>query len=147
MRRLLLSYSFAISLLAAFITPFILDNVFSGVNIIAEGQLPAAIGVCFALFWITTLVVGVKFVPPGDAEEAPWTEDENDTSRESGTVKWFNVTKGFGFITRDQGDDVFVHFRSIRGKGHRSLLEGQRVRFTVTESDKGMQAEDVSVVS
>ena len=76
----------------------------------------------------------------------PWIEDEDDASRESGTVKWFNVTKGFGFITRDQGDDVFVHFRSIRGKGHRSLLEGQRVRFAVTESDKGMQAEDVSVV-
>ncbi len=145
MRRLLLSYSFAISLVAAVTAPFILDNVIAGANLTA--QLPISIGVCFVLFWIATLVVGVKFVPQGDAEEAPWVEDENDASRESGTVKWFNVTKGFGFITRDQGDDVFVHFRSIRGKGHRSLLEGQRVRFTVTESDKGMQAEDVSVVS
>ncbi|MEH6824086.1 MAG: cold-shock protein, partial [Motiliproteus sp.] len=73
-------------------------------------------------------------------------DDVND-DREGGVVKWFNVTKGFGFITRDQGDDVFVHFRSIRGSGHRSLNEGQRVKFEVVESDKGLQAEDVSVVA
>ncbi|MBP0048426.1 cold-shock protein [Marinobacterium sp. AK62] len=62
-------------------------------------------------------------------------------------VKWFNVSKGFGFITRDNGDDVFVHFRNIRGRGHRSLNEGQKVRFNVRESEKGLQAEDVSVVN
>ena len=65
--------------------------------------------------------------------------------RESGTVKWFNDAKGYGFIQRDQGEDVFVHFRAIRGEGHRSLQEGQRVEFLVTEGDKGLQAEDVSV--
>ncbi|HBD23918.1 MAG TPA: cold-shock protein [Oceanospirillaceae bacterium] len=144
MRKLLLSYSFIVSLVAAIATPFILESVITDINLTA--QLPITIGVLFVLFWVVSLVVGVKFVPQGDAEEANWVEDEDDPSRESGTVKWFNVTKGFGFITRDQGDDVFVHFRSIRGKGHRSLLEGQRVRFAVTESDKGMQAEDVSVV-
>lgn len=63
--------------------------------------------------------------------------------RESGKVKWFNATKGFGFITRDQGDDVFVHYRSIRGEGHRTLREGQSVEFVVTKGDKGLQAEDV----
>lgn len=68
-----------------------------------------------------------------------------DDNRETGTVKWFNVNKGFGFITRDQGDDIFVHFRSIRGRGHRTLRQGQRVRFLVKEGDKGLQAEDVSV--
>lgn len=73
-------------------------------------------------------------------------EDDSDDDREGGSVKWFNVTKGFGFITRDQGDDVFVHFRSIRGTGHRSLSEGQRVKFEVVKSDKGLQAEDVSIV-
>jgi CspA family cold shock protein len=66
--------------------------------------------------------------------------------REEGIVKWFNVSKGFGFITRDNDEDVFVHFRSIRGRGHRSLQEGQRVRFGVVESTKGLQAEDVTVV-
>lgn len=67
----------------------------------------------------------------------------DDSGRETGTVKWFNVTKGFGFITRDQGDDVFVHYRAIRGEGHRTLSEGQRVEFIVIEKDKGLQAEDV----
>ena len=65
------------------------------------------------------------------------------SGRESGTVKWFNAAKGFGFITRENGEDIFVHFRSIQGKGHRSLGEGQTVVFEVAESDKGLQAVDV----
>lgn len=73
-------------------------------------------------------------------------EDRSDF-RESGSVKWFNANKGFGFITRDSGDDVFVHFRSIRGDGHRVLKDGQRVEFEVTEGDKGLQAEDVAVAN
>ncbi|WP_299734447.1 cold shock domain-containing protein [uncultured Endozoicomonas sp.] len=71
---------------------------------------------------------------------------EEDSDREGGSVKWFNVTKGFGFITRDLGDDVFVHYRAIRGEGHRTLSEGQRVEFIVVEKDKGLQAEDVTAV-
>lgn len=63
--------------------------------------------------------------------------------QERGTVKWFNAAKGFGFITRESGEDIFVHFRSIQGKGHRSLGEGQAVIFSVTEGDKGLQAVDV----
>lgn len=66
--------------------------------------------------------------------------------REQGVVKWFNNSKGYGFITRDKGDDVFVHFRQIRGEGFRSLTDGQRVEFTVTEGQKGLQAEDVSPI-
>ena len=74
-------------------------------------------------------------------------EDEyEDDDREQGTVKWFNVSKGFGFITRENGDDVFVHFRNIRGRGHRSLSEGQQVKFHSRDSDKGLQAEDVSIL-
>lgn len=69
----------------------------------------------------------------------------SEEKRELGTVKWFNASKGFGFITRDSGDDVFVHFRSIRGKGHRVLRDGQRVNFLVSEGAKGLQAEDVAV--
>jgi len=67
-------------------------------------------------------------------------------AREKGTVKWFNNSKGFGFIQRDQGEDVFVHFRAIVGEGYRSLEEGQRVEFNVTQGQKGPQAEEVSVV-
>lgn len=66
--------------------------------------------------------------------------------RETGTVKWFNDNKGYGFIQREQGEDVFVHFRAIRGEGHRTLQEGQKVEFTVTEGQKGLQAEDVDAV-
>lgn len=66
--------------------------------------------------------------------------------REQGTVKWFNFNKGFGFITRENGEDIFVHFRSIRGKGRKSLPEGQRVEFVVTQGDKGLQAEDVEII-
>ena len=73
-------------------------------------------------------------------------EEDVEDGRERGVVKWFNVKKGFGFITWDEGEDVFVHFRSIRGQGHRSLTEGQRVKFTVVRGDKGPQAEDVSAV-
>ena len=65
-------------------------------------------------------------------------------NQERGTVKWFNAAKGFGFITRENGEDVFVHFRSIQGKGHRSLGEGQAVIFSVAEGDKGLQAVDVT---
>ena len=65
--------------------------------------------------------------------------------REFGLVKWFNASKGFGFITRENGDDIFVHFRSIRGDGHRVLRDGQRVEFSVSMGDKGLQADDVAV--
>lgn len=71
-------------------------------------------------------------------------DSHQGVGREAGNVKWFNANKGFGFITRDNGDDVFVHFRSIRGDGHRVLKDGQRVEFEVTEGDKGLQAEDVA---
>lgn len=63
--------------------------------------------------------------------------------REEGTVKWFNVSKGFGFITKENGDEIFVHFRSIQGEGRRSLRDGQTVSFVEAQSDKGPQAEDV----
>ncbi len=67
--------------------------------------------------------------------------------RETGTVKWFNATKGYGFITRDSGGDVFVHYSAINSKGYRSLEEGQRVQFEIIEGKKGLQAQDVNVVA
>lgn len=66
--------------------------------------------------------------------------------RQTGTVKWFNDRKGFGFIIPQSGEDVFVHFRSIRGEGHRTLYEGQDVTFGVEENGKGLQAEDVEIL-
>ena len=129
------------SAIAAVAAPFILQSV----TVLPDEAMLATIVTVFVLCLGCSLLIAVNgsagTVTPDYDDEA----DENDT-RESGTVKWFNVTKGFGFITRDQGDDVFVHFRSIRGTGHRSLSEGQRVKFEVVKSDKGLQAEDVSIV-
>ena len=64
----------------------------------------------------------------------------------TGTVKFFNNEKGFGFISREQGDDVFVHFSNIQGSGYRSLDEGQRVEFDVAPGRKGEEAQNVRVV-
>ena len=64
----------------------------------------------------------------------------------TGTVKWFNDAKGFGFIEQESGADVFAHFSAITGDGHKSLAEGQRVEFTVTQGPKGPQAENIVAV-
>jgi CspA family cold shock protein len=68
------------------------------------------------------------------------------SNRETGTVKWFNGGKGYGFITREQGEDVFVHYSAIQSQGFRSLEEGQRVEFEVEKGRKGLQAVNVTVV-
>ncbi|MGX7059380.1 cold-shock protein [Vagococcus humatus] len=63
---------------------------------------------------------------------------------EQGTVKWFNAEKGFGFIQRENGDDVFVHFSAIQGEGFKTLEEGQSVSFDIEETDRGPQAANVT---
>ena len=68
------------------------------------------------------------------------------TEKEQGTVKWFNGGKGYGFIQRAEGEDVFVHFNAIVGDGFRNLEEGQRVEFNVVQGQKGLQAADVVVI-
>ncbi len=106
-----------------------------------------------ALLFLAAACV-VSFLTTGKSSSQPVLDEGDDDDeemagddeREAGTVKWFNVNKGFGFITRENGEDIFVHFRSIRGRGHRSLRQGQPVRFSVTEGDKGLQAENVSVL-
>lgn len=65
---------------------------------------------------------------------------------EQGTVKWFNANKGYGFIKRDSGEDVFVHYRAIQGEGFKSLDEGDRVQFEVQQGPKGLQAASVQKV-
>lgn len=66
---------------------------------------------------------------------------------EEGTVKWFNPNKGFGFIVRDSGGEVFVHYRSIQGSGRRVLNEGQRVRFQLADTERGVQADRVEILA
>jgi CspA family cold shock protein len=67
--------------------------------------------------------------------------------KEKGTVKWFNAAKGFGFIQRESGEDVFVHFSAIAMPGYRSLDEGAQVEFSVKRGPKGLQAEDVTLAT
>jgi CspA family cold shock protein len=68
------------------------------------------------------------------------------SEKQTGTVKWFNDEKGYGFIARDGGADLFVHFSAIAGSGRRTLAEGQRVQFTVGEGQKGPRAENVEAI-
>lgn len=65
--------------------------------------------------------------------------------RETGTVKWFNASKGYGFLTKEDGSDIFVHFSSINTEGFKTLKEGQKVEFEVSDGDKGPQAQNVTV--
>jgi CspA family cold shock protein len=70
--------------------------------------------------------------------------EKSITLKEQGTVKWFNASKGFGFIQRQSGEDVFVHFSAIQSEGYKSLNEGQAVEFEVTTGPKGLQASNVT---
>ena len=74
------------------------------------------------------------------------TEESTEESRETGTVKWFSDRKGYGFITREEGKDVFVHFSGIRAGGPRSLGEGDKVEFTIETDDRGPRATDLTVI-
>jgi CspA family cold shock protein len=124
-----------------------------------SGQLPSPL--LFAAFCAATVITALlptggaassaDAQPATPAQQAP-TRPKTSTraaaagDREQGEVKWFNVSKGFGFIVKDDGEEIFVHFRSIRGEGRRSLRDGQRVSFVVTQSEKGPQAEDVEAL-
>jgi len=140
-----------------FIKIFIISVIFTGIATLASfhiqsGQASSVMQSASMLFsmdklplWLTSFisilaacVLAVNLSGSSDASASV------GAGQEVGTVKWFNAAKGFGFITRENGDDIFVHFRSIQGKGHRSLGEGQRVVFSLAEGDKGLQAVDVS---
>jgi CspA family cold shock protein len=130
--------SLIISIFVAAIAVMI--HVGSPVAPLDSQHLPLLVTMVIAVFTgiLLTLLIG-------PSTQASYDTVENDEF-ELGTVKWFNVKKGYGFITRDQGDDVFVHFRNISGTGRRSISEGQRVEFKVTTGDKGLQADEVSTV-
>lgn len=98
----------------------------------------------WAISFLSILIAAFLSVKATSSSNAHSNSPAVRKGQERGTVKWFNAAKGFGFITRENGEDVFVHFRSIQGKGHRSLGEGQTVMFSVAEGEKGLQAIDVS---
>ena len=117
-------------------------------NALPDLMLSAAF--CIATI-ATVLLTGLPAAQSGGSQrdQAPAHKSSSSSAsgpREEGNVKWFNVSKGFGFITLDNDEEIFVHFRSIRGEGRRSLRDGQRVSFVVADSDKGPQAEDVEAL-
>lgn len=96
-------------------------------------------------YWAVGLFSAVLSRLAGDKFPLSLPQSKADT--EEGAVKWFNVNKGYGFIVRDNGGEIFVHYRGIKGRGHRMLSEGQRVRFRVAQTDKGPQADHVEPLS
>lgn len=107
------------------------------------GGQPAILVSLLTALIAVLLHLAISFYTSSPASASAPSQSYDMTNRDTGTVKWFNTSKGFGFISRDSGDDIFVHFRAIRGEGHRVLVEGQRVEFSVMNRDKGLQAEDV----
>ncbi|PWB32007.1 cold-shock protein [Pseudomonas sp. SDI] len=118
----------------------VLAVVLQSVTLLATPELGTLPALACALL-AALLHLAAAFSKPARARSPAPSYDMS--KRDTGTVKWFNTSKGFGFISRDSGDDIFVHFRAIRGEGHRVLVEGQRVEFSVMNRDKGLQAEDV----
>lgn len=131
-KRILLSI--VIGLIAYEITKFLLDG-----GIAIPATTPE---ISLMLLFMATSFVSLMAASSPMLGGTAGAADSDD--RELGTVKWFNVRKGYGFITRDMGEDVFVHFRNIEGKGKRAINEGERVSFIVTTGDKGPQADKVT---
>lgn len=138
--------SCVVSLLLALPAPWLIDLCVqwlgeqAPVQTSTQGYL-VIVAAVFVLILVATLVVGALGTPSTGQIEI------EDDGREIGEVKWFNVNKGYGFITRDTGEDVFVHFRAIRGHGHRTLAEGQKVKYHTSRNDRGLQADDVTVIT
>jgi CspA family cold shock protein len=145
---------------AAIITSLVIAAVISSGLVLAQGgSLPDwPLLIAFAVACIASALIaragGTTSPAPAHSNTAHADDEaedyeahsDNDGERVQGNVKWFNVSKGYGFITLDDGDEIFVHFRSIRGEGRRSLRDGQRVSLRVAQSDKGPQAEDVEAI-
>ncbi|MCY1397864.1 cold shock domain protein CspD [compost metagenome] len=126
----------------------VLAVVLQTLTLLAQLEMAGQPATSFSLLSAVAAVLlhlAISFYPTRRNSSAAPSYDMSN--RDTGTVKWFNTSKGFGFISRDSGDDIFVHFRAIRGEGHRVLVEGQRVEFSVMNRDKGLQAEDVIAAS
>ncbi|WP_372966242.1 cold-shock protein [Marinobacter sp.] len=163
-----------IAIPAPFVLGLLMTATPEPLKLLALGEVLEALGsqggimaylmafVVFAIVgFVAVLVAGKQSAPATRAQNRPVRasqqesdyDDEDDfddntpEGDEEGTVKWFNVKKGFGFIVRESGDEIFVHFRAIRGRGRRVLRQGQLVRFNVVDADKGLQADNVSILS
>lgn len=128
---------------------FLLGND-AGPGLTAANFLLFALACCISVL-LTRLLPGADSRRTGGKRRGQGAHSFTDSSqpdqRELGTVKWFNYNKGFGFITRANGEDIFVHHKSLNIQGRRGLKEGQQVSFIVADTDKGLQAEQVELES
>ena len=126
---------------------YLLNQIISseGFSLPSSGPQIASLMIYIVAIFIACSLVGTG-ASQQDTKSSSATDSTSSRSsspRETGVVKWFNVKKGYGFITRDQGDDIFVHYRNILGSGRKVINEGQRVEFVVIDGDKGLQADEV----
>ncbi len=136
----ILTISLIVSIIASIIS--IQAQAATGISESLAQLMTPAYAKLWAISFASILIASILSAKTSGSSAGSSVEISGDQER--GTVKWFNAAKGFGFITRENGEDVFVHFRSIQGKGHRSLGEGQAVIFSVAEGEKGLQAVDVT---
>ncbi len=140
----MLSRIFATAFIITLITALPIWYLASAEAQLTSRSIPAILVFIFLISAASTWLSGRSSSPRPKPVSNRSIPPVSNGKREGGSVKWFNASKGFGFITRDSGDDIFVHFRSIRGEGHRILRDGERVEFAVSEGDKGLQADDVA---
>jgi len=139
----ILTKKILVSLVITIIVYLALVKINGGNFVPASTENYISLAILFIGIYVST--IGTYSSSSSTASRKAVSKKASDDSEE-GSVKWFNVKKGYGFITRDQGDDVFVHYRNLEGKGRRSIAEGQRVSFIVVDGDKGLQAEEVEAI-
>lgn len=133
-----------------------LVNNSAGTGVVVQASVATVVSLFVVIFvlslisqWITARVLGRRRYQERHFNSDEADADIDDDDREDGTVKWFSRDRGYGFIVRDNEEEVFVHFRAIRGRGHRKYLrEGQQVKFGIADGENGKpKAVNVSIVS
>lgn len=138
-----------ISLISAFVASIVISLVPENLSNVVTSVITFLVIFCAVLFGAFTGAArpaGRAAASGSSATAASISKRDSGIDSETGTVKWFNIKKGYGFITRDSGEDVFVHYRNILGSGRRSIADGQRVSFIVVDGDKGLQADEVETI-
>ena len=127
-------------------TSLVAGTLVAGLASQALGEVPYAPWSISALASAVALTVASFMLRSPSSSPNTSVPSSNEGPRETGTVKWFNAPKGFGFIVCDSGDEIFVHFRALRNGGRRSLKDGLPVSFVITSGDRGPQASDVEIL-
>lgn len=135
--------SHQLSLLGRVIVNFILAGlVLAALHVLPDFTWKTPLAFC-SLALLCALAAGIGVSPPSATSSDRPSGKSKGRATTTGSIKWFNATKGFGFITGDDGTEVFVHFRNVQGLSKRAIKQDQRVKYVVIQGDRGPQAEDV----